>query len=335
MNDMRITEPLIDTLGRIHTNLRISVTDRCNLRCFYCMPETVHFLPRAEILTYEEIERLVRVVAQMGVNKLRVTGGEPLVRAELPRLIEMLAAVPGIRDIALTTNGILLAEQAQALKDAGLGRLNISLDGLSEETFRKISRREGLDRVLDGIFAAKRAGFKRIRLNAVAIRGITEAEVVPLGRFARQHRMEMRFIEFMPLDAENNWQTEQVLSGNEIREILEAEFGPLIPLARDDPSQTAVDYQFADGIGRMGFINPVTQPFCINCNRLRITAEGKIRDCLFSTEEWDVRELLRGGRTDDQIAETVRRAVHAKKAGHGIDTDEFIKPERAMYQIGG
>ena len=332
---MGITGPLIDTFGRIHTNLRISVTDRCNIRCFYCMPETVRFLPRAEILTYEEIERLVRVVAQMGVNKLRITGGEPLVRAELPRLIEMLAVVPGIRDIALTTNGILLAGQAQALKDAGLGRLNISLDGLSEETFRKISRREGLDRVLDGIFAAKRAGFDKIRLNAVAIRGITEAEVVPLGRFARQHGMEMRFIEFMPLDAENNWQTEQVLSGKEIREILEAEFGPLIPLDRDDPSQTAVDYQFADSIGRMGFINPVTQPFCGNCNRLRITAEGTIRNCLFSTEESDVRELLRGGGTDDQIAETVRRAVHAKKPGHGIDTDEFIKPDRAMYQIGG
>ena len=332
---MGITEPLIDTFGRIHTNLRISVTDRCNIRCFYCMPETVRFLPRAEILTYEEIERLVRVVAQMGVNKLRVTGGEPLVRAELPRLIEMLASVPGIRDIALTTNGTLLAEQAQALKDAGLGRLNISLDGLSEETFRKISRREGVDLVLDGIFAAKRAGFERIRLNAVAIRGITEAEVVPLGRFARQHRMEMRFIEFMPLDGENNWQIEQVLSGTEIREILEAEFGPLIPLARTDPSQTAVDYQFADGIGRIGFINPITQPFCGNCNRLRITAEGKIRNCLFSMKDWDVRELLRGGCADDQIAETVRRAVHAKKPGHGIDTDEFIKPERAMYQIGG
>ena len=332
---MDITEPLIDTFGRIHTSLRISVTDRCNIRCFYCMPETVRFLPRAEILTYEEIERFVRVVAQMGVNKLRVTGGEPLVRAELPRLIEMLAAVPGIRDIALTTNGILLAGQAQALKDAGLGRLNISLDGLSEETFRKISRREGLDRVLNGIFAAKRAGFEKIRLNAVAIRGITEAEVVPLGRFARQHRMEMRFIEFMPLDAENNWQTEQVLSGQEIREMLEAEFGPLIPLARDDPSQTAVDYQFADGIGRMGFIDPVTQPFCGNCNRLRITAEGKIRNCLFSMEEWDLREQLRGGRRDDQIAETVRRSVHAKKPGHGIDTDAFIRPKRAMYQIGG
>jgi len=332
---MDITEPLIDTFGRIHTNLRISVTDRCNIRCFYCMPETVRFLPRAEILTYEEIEHVVRVVAQMGVNKLRVTGGEPLVRAELPRLIQKLTAVPGIRDIALTTNGILLVDQAKALKDAGLSRLNISLDGLSEETFRKISRREGLDRVLDGIFAATRAGFEKIRLNAVAIRGITEAEVVPLGRFARQHRMEMRFIEFMPLDAENNWRTEQVLSGKEIRDILEAKFGPLIPLARDDPSQTAVDYQFADGSGRIGFINPVTQPFCGNCNRLRITAEGKIRNCLFSTEEWDVRELLRGAGTDDQIAQTVRRAVHAKKSGHGIDTDDFIKPERAMYQIGG
>jgi cyclic pyranopterin phosphate synthase len=247
----------------------------------------------------------------------------------------MLVSVPGVRDIALTTNGILLAEQAQALKDAGLVRLNISLDGLSEETFRKISRREGLDRVLDGIFAAQRAGFERIRLNTVAICGITEAEVLPLGRFARQHRMELRFIEFMPLDAENNWRTEQVLSGDEIRGILEAEFGPLIPLERDEPSQTAVDHQFADGIGRIGFINPVTRPFCGNCNRLRITAEGKIRNCLFSTEEWDVRELLRGGGTDDQIAQTVRRAVHAKKPGHGIDTDDFIKPERAMYQIGG
>jgi cyclic pyranopterin phosphate synthase len=229
----------------------------------------------------------------------------------------------------------LLAEQAQALKDAGLDRLNISLDGLSGETFRKISRREGLDRVLDGIFAAKRAGFEKIRLNAVAIRGITEAEVVPLGRFARQHQMEMRFIEFMPLDAENNWQTEQVLSGEAIREILEAEFGPLTPLARDDPSQTSVDCQFADGIGRIGFITPVTQPFCGNCNRLRITAEGKIRNCLFSTEEWDVRALLRGGGTVEQIAQTVRRAVRAKQPGHGINTDDFIKPERAMYQIGG
>src|SRR5256714_41981 len=211
-------ERLIDTLGRVHTNLRISVTDRCNIRCFYCMPdENVRFLPRREILTFEEIERFVRVVAPLGVNKLRLTGGEPLVRADLPRLVERLARIEGIRDIALTTNGILLEEHAQSLKDAGLSRINISLDALSEETFRRIARRDGLDRVLAGIHAAKRAGFKKIRLNAVAIKGITEPEVVPLANFARDNGMEMRFIEFMPLDAENHWQHEQVLTGEEIR----------------------------------------------------------------------------------------------------------------------
>lgn len=333
--NMRNHKPLIDSFGRVHTSLRISVTDRCNIRCFYCMPETARFLPHAEVLTYEEIVRFARIVAQMGVNKLRLTGGEPLVRADLPRLIKMLSAVPGIRDIALTTNGILLNEHAQGLKDAGLQRLNISLDGLSEETFHSISRRKGLDRVLNGIFAARRAGFEVIRLNAVAIRGITEAEIVPLGRFAREHGMEMRFIEFMPLDAEGNWQTEKVLSGKEIRGTLEAEFGALIPIQRHDPSQTAVDYEFADGPGRIGFINPVSQPFCHNCNRLRITAEGKIRNCLFSTHEWDVRDFLRDGASDEEIANVVRAAVHAKKAGHGIDSDQFVKPERAMYQIGG
>ena len=332
---MRNHKPLIDSFGRVHTSLRISVTDRCNIRCFYCMPETAHFLPHAEVLTYDEIVRFARIVAQMGVKKLRLTGGEPLVRAELPRLIKMLSAVPGIRDIALTTNGILLNEHAQELKDAGLQRLNISLDGLSEETFHSISRRKGLDRVLNGIFAARRAGFEGIRLNAVAIRGITEAEIIPLGRFAREHGMEMRFIEFMPLDAEGNWQTEKVLSGEEIRGTLEAEFGALIAIQRHDPSQTAVDYKFADGPGRIGFINPVSQPFCHNCNRLRITAEGKIRNCLFSTHEWDVREFLRDGASDEDIANVVRAAVHAKKAGHGIDSDQFVKPERAMYQIGG
>src|SRR4029079_6936228 len=203
---MTIPEPLIDKLGRVHTNLRVSVTDRCNIRCFYCMPdENVRFLARRDILTFEEIERFVRVVAPLGVNKLRLTGGEPLVRAELPRLVERLAAIEGIYDIALTTNGILLEEQAQTLKDAGLTRINISLDALTEETFRRIARRDGLDRVLAGIAAAKRVGFQQIRLNAVAIKGITEPEIVPLVRFAREQGLEMRFIEFMPLDAENNW----------------------------------------------------------------------------------------------------------------------------------
>jgi len=328
--------PLLDTFGRRHNNLRISVTDRCNIRCFYCMPaENVRFAPRSEILTFEEIERFVRVVARLGVNKLRLTGGEPLVRADMPRLVAMLAAVPGIDDIAMTTNGILLAEHAQALKDAGLDRLNISLDALNPETFKQITRREGFERVLEGIFAAQRAGFSKIKLNAVAIRGITEEEVVPFGHFARRHDLEVRFIEFMPLDADDAWQNDQVLPGEQIRAILEAEIGPLEPLPRDDPSQPATDYIFADGRGRIGFINPVTQPFCHECNRLRITAEGKVRNCLFSTVEWDARAILRGGGSDEELADLVRDCVRAKKAGHGINSDEFVRPERAMYQIGG
>ena len=327
---------LIDTLGRIHTNLRISVTDRCNIRCFYCMPdENVRFRPRHEILTFEEIERFARVSASLGVNKLRLTGGEPLVRADLHKLVRQLAVIPGIRDIALTTNGILLEEQAQALKDAGLLRINISLDALTEETFRRIARRDGLDRVLAGIHAARRVGFERIRLNAVAIKGITEPEIVPLARFAREQGMEMRFIEFMPLDAEQHWEHDQVLSGEEIRSQIEEAIGPLEPATRPDPSQPATDFRFTDGSGTIGFINPVSQPFCEDCNRLRITAEGQIRNCLFSTVEWDARSLLRGGGTDQELAELIRDCVRAKKPGHGIDSSDFVRPERAMYQIGG
>jgi cyclic pyranopterin phosphate synthase len=327
---------LIDSFGRLHTNLRISVTDRCNIRCFYCMPsENVRFMPRRELLSFEEITRFVRIAADLGVKKVRLTGGEPLVRQDLHKLVEALAAIDGIDDIALTTNGILLAEQAQVLKDAGLHRINISLDSLDPETFRTISRRDGLDRVLKGIFAAKHSGFARIRLNAVAIRGLTEADVVPLGNFAREHDMEMRFIEFMPLDADGQWQYDQVLSGDEIRLMLEDAICPLEPLPVVDPSQPATDFRFTDGIGTIGFINPVTHPFCSSCNRLRLTAEGKVRNCLFSTVEWDARALLRGDASDPQIAELVSQCVGAKKAGHGIDTSEFVKPERAMYQIGG
>lgn len=333
MNDLG---PLIDSFGRVHTNLRISVTDRCNIRCFYCMPdENVRFKPRSELLTFEEIERVAQIVARLGITKLRLTGGEPLVRAELPSLVARLVAIPGIRDVALTTNGILLAEQAAALRQAGLHRLNISLDTLSEEKFERISRRPGLDRVLAGIAAAQREGFRKIRLNAIAIRGITEEEVVPLGRFARERGMELRFIEFMPLDADNRWDTEQVLTGEEIRERLEAEFGELVAVERPDPSQPATDFAFAVGGGRIGFINPISQPFCGDCNRLRITAEGQIRNCLFSLVEWDARALLRDGASDDDVARLVRDCVRAKRAGHGIDSADFVKPERAMYQIGG
>jgi cyclic pyranopterin phosphate synthase len=333
---MTAMPPLVDSFGRAHTSLRLSVTDRCNIRCFYCMPaEDVRFKPRGELLSFEEIERFVRVAATLGIEKLRLTGGEPLVRHELHRLVEKLAGIPGIRDVALTTNGILLAEQAAALKNAGLLRVNISLDCLDPKTFLRISRREGLDQVLEGVFAAQRVGFRKIRLNAVAIRDLSEPEIVPLGRFAREHGLEMRFIEFMPLDADGHWDSEQVLSGARIREILEEGIGPLVALAVEDPSQPAADFVFADGLGRIGFINPVTQPFCHHCNRLRLTAEGQVRNCLFSIEEWDARAVLRGGGSDEALAELIRESVSAKRAGHGINSDEFVKPLRAMYQIGG
>lgn len=294
----------------------------------------VQFKPRSELLTFEEIERFVRVLADMGIDKLRLTGGEPLVRHGLPRLVAKLAAVPGIEDIAITTNGLLLSDQAPALRDAGLNRLNISLDTLDPVRFREISRRDGLERVLEGIATAQRVGFDKIKLNAVAIKGLTEPDVAPLGRFARERGLELRFIEYMPLDADGGWDNEQVLSGDEIMRMLAEEFGPLEPL-HGDPSQPATDYRFADGGGTVGFINPVTHPFCGDCNRLRLTAEGQVRNCLFSTVEWDARALLRGGGNDDELAELVRACVAAKKAGHGINSDDFIKPERAMFQIGG
>jgi GTP 3',8-cyclase len=335
MTNITDNSPLVDQLGRTHHSLRISVTDRCNIRCFYCMPnENIRFRPRDEILSFEEIVRFVRVVSQMGVRRLRLTGGEPLVRSDLPQLVEQLAALPQIDDLALTTNGILLAEQAEALRRAGLRRLNISLDTLSEEVFQKITRREGLDRVLAGIEAAIRVGFESIRLNAIAIRGLTEAEIVPLARFARERGLELRFIEYMPLDAEQHWQAADVLDGDSIRRIVEAEFGPLSPVAPPHPSQPAVDFAYADG-GRLGLIHPVSQPFCENCDRLRLTAEGQVRNCLFSTVEWDARAQLRGGGSDDEIAQLVRDCVWAKAPAHGIGSVDFVRPERAMYQIGG
>jgi cyclic pyranopterin phosphate synthase len=328
--------PLVDGFGRVHTDLRVSVTDRCNLRCTYCMPaEQVEFKPRSELLTFEEIERFVRVAARLGVNKLRLTGGDPLVRRELHVLVAKLAAIPGLADIALSTNGLLLAEQAQALKDAGLHRLNVSLDALDPEAFQQIARRDGLQRVLNGIFTAQQVGFDRIKLNAVAIRGITERQVVPLSRFAREHRLELRFIEFMPLDADAAWSNGQVLSGDEIRAQIEREVGPLECTTGGDPSQPATDYRFVDGGGSIGFINTVTQPFCDACNRLRLTAEGQIRNCLFSIEEWDARGLMRGGGSDEQLARLISSSVGAKKASHGINTADFHRPARAMFQIGG
>jgi cyclic pyranopterin phosphate synthase len=328
--------PLVDSHGRVHTSLRISITDRCNIRCFYCMPaENVKFRPREEILTYEEIERFVSVVARLGINRLRITGGEPLVRKNLAGLIERLSRIAGIDDIALTTNGVLLAEQAVALKKAGLHRLNISLDTLDDDVFFQLSRRHGIAQVIAGIHQARKLGFDKIRLNAIAIKSITEKDIVPLAAFARQYDLELRFIEFMPLDADDQWQRQQVLTGDEIKNILEASFCKLLPVARVDVSQPAVDFRFSDGQGRIGFINPLSQPFCHNCNRIRITAEGQLRNCLFSTTEWDARRLLRNEGTDDELETLIRSCVSGKNVAHGIDSDTFIRPQRAMYQIGG
>jgi GTP 3',8-cyclase len=328
--------PILDGFGRLHTNLRISVTDRCNIRCFYCMPaENVRFRPKHEILTFEEIVRFTRVAVDLGISKLRLTGGEPLVRHNLADLVAPLARMPGVEDVALTTNGILLREQAVALKQAGLHRLNISLDALTESLFEQIARRPGLDKVLDGIQAAIEAGFQRIRLNAVSIRGLTEGEIVPLAQFARQHGLELRFIEYMPLDADGQWRHDDVLSGDEVRAILNDAVGELQPVRDQDPNQPATDYEYRDGGGRVGFINSVTQPFCAACDRLRLTAEGQIRNCLFSTVEWDARQVMRSGGSDQKLAELLHACVAAKKVGHGIDTPDFVRPERAMYQIGG
>jgi cyclic pyranopterin phosphate synthase len=272
---------------------------------------------------------------KLGVRKLRLTGGEPLVRHGICRLVAMLAALDGIDDLAMTTNGVLLTQYAEDLKQAGLQRLNISLDTVSREKFREIARRDALPKVLEGIAAARHAGFKHIKLNAVAMRDQSEDDVVPLARFAREQGLELRFIEFMPLDGENRWQSGRVLPGDEILRLLTGGIGPLEPVVESDPGVPATQYRFVDGIGRVGIIASVSEPFCSRCGRLRLTAEGRLRNCLFSIEEWDVRELLRRGGSDEQLADLIRTAIGAKKAQHGADGGHFARPEKAMYQIGG
>jgi GTP 3',8-cyclase len=336
MIDASAPAPLIDSFGRVHTNLRISVTDRCNIRCFYCMPaEDVSFMDRHELLTFEEIERFVRVVVQLGVNKVRLTGGEPLVRRELHKLVAKIAPIPGIRDVGLTTNGILLADQAADLWNAGLRRLNVSLDALNPVKFKQITRRDGYEKVIEGIRVAQQIGFNPLKVNAVSVRGLTEDEIVPFGYFARETGVEMRFIEYMPLDADCAWQRDKVLFAHEIIEKLSEEIMPLIPCGRPDPGAPATEFVFADGVGRIGFIASVSQPFCMDCNRFRLTADGQLRNCLFSLEEADIRGLLRGNGTDAEIGDAVRRSIAGKKEGHEINTARFIQPTRPMYSIGG
>ncbi|MFM7684746.1 MAG: GTP 3',8-cyclase MoaA [Actinomycetota bacterium] len=324
---------LVDPFGRTIRDLRISVTDRCNFRCTYCMPEEgMQWLPRSEVLTFEEIERLARIFVQrFDVDGIRLTGGEPTVRAHLPVLVRKLAAL-GV-DLALTTNGATFANLAHELRDAGLRRVNISLDTLEREKFERMTRRDELPRVLEGIEAAKAAGFHPVKVNAVVERGVNDDEVVALARFGRERGVEVRFIEFMPLDATGHWMNDRVVGQDEIVAAIHEVF-PLeeVPARGAAPANT---WRYLDGAGTVGVLPSVTKPFCGDCDRVRLTADGQFRTCLFATTEFDFRRLMRDGATDDELAAEIQRAVGTKWAGHQINQVTFVRPRRTMSQIGG
>ncbi len=326
---------LQDGHGRLIGDLRVSVTDRCNFRCQYCMPaEGLPWLERSEVLTFEEIVRVVELCASMGVSDVRLTGGEPLVRRDFPKLAAMLAAIDGVRDLSVTTNGFLLERDATALVEAGVNRFNVSVDSLQRDRFYELTRRDALPQVLRGLEAlGQNPEAFPIKLNAVAIRDFTEDEALPFAEFARSHPYDVRFIEFMPLDADHAWTADQVLTGDEIRKAIEAVY-PLEPLPRE-PSATARVYRFADGAGTIGFINPVSEPFCGDCNRIRLTCDGRLRTCLFSLNETDLRTPLRDGADDDELERIIREAVWRKELKHHIGEPGFIQPARTMSAIGG
>ncbi len=323
---------LIDSHGRTVRDLRISVTDRCNFRCRYCMPaEGMTWVPREEILTFEEIVRFARVcVERFGFDGIRLTGGEPTVRAHLPHLIEQLAELG--TDLSMTTNGATLRLLAGDLVDAGLRRVNISLDSLHRDRFEKLTRRDDLDKVLDGIEAARQAGFDPVKINTVMMRGVNDDEIVDFARFGRERDVTVRFIEFMPLDAGGDWNEKLVVPADEIVERI-AEVFPIEAVTRG--SEPAERFRYLDGGGEIGVIASVTRPFCGNCDRVRLTAEGEFRTCLFALDEYDMRPLLRGGATDEALAEAVATAVGNKWAGHRIGEVNFIRPSKSMSQIGG
>ena len=326
---------LIDGMGRTIVNLRISVTDRCNFRCTYCMPaDNVEFMDRSNLLSFEEIQRVAQIVSRMGINRLRLTGGEPLMRKNLPVLIKMLNEVDGIDDIAMTTNAYFLKDQAQSLKDAGLKRLNVSLDALDPEKFRDVNRRDCLQSVLDGLDTARKVGFKSIKINAVAVRNFSETEIMSLIEMGRSDGFEVRFIEFMPLDSDKVWERDKVLFGHEIVNMIKDNY-ELVPIDNSLEIGPASEYNFADGKGKIGIITAVSNPFCDHCNRIRMTADGKLRTCLFSTKETNLKELIRSGATDETIIKTLKQAVLVKEPGHKINLDDFERPTRAMHAIGG
>ena len=327
-----VPRPLVDSYGRVHRDLRISVTDRCNFRCTYCMPEEgMKWLPREEVLTFEELERVARLLVERhGITSIRLTGGEPTVRAHLPVLVSKLAALPV--DLALTTNGATLRTVAGALADAGLRRVNVSLDSLRPERFTELTRRDELYNVLDGIDAAVEAGLTPVKVNVVIVRGVNDDEIVDLARFGRERGITVRFIEFMPLDGGDAWHNDQVVPQTEIVECIEAVF-PLEAVPRG--SEPAERFRYTDGGGEVGVIPSVTRPFCAQCDRIRLTADGQLRNCLFSLEDHDLRGLLRSGASDDDVSDAIEACVGAKWAGHAINQVQFVRPRRSMSQIGG
>ena len=330
-----MVEPLVDAHGRPITDLRVSVTDRCNFRCRYCMPaEGMPWLDRSELLSFEEIERLVGLLARLGITDVRLTGGEPLARREFPKLVSMLRRIDGIRDLSVTTNGYLLERDAAALVEAGIDRINVSIDSLARDRFHEITRRDALPQVLRGLEAI--AAFERVRpikVNAVAMRDFTEDEVFGFCELARSTDYQVRFIEFMPLDGDRAWSADQVLTGDELRARIETRHS-LEPLPRD-PHATARVYRFREGGGEIGFINPVSEPFCADCNRIRLTADGELRTCLFSIRETDLREPLRAGANDAELERIVRDAVWRKELKHRVNEPGFVAPPRTMSAIGG
>jgi cyclic pyranopterin phosphate synthase len=349
---------LADSHGRVMRDLRVSVTDRCNFRCLYCLPETEEaadfyrvksgalnhpapgrpiareWKPRSQILSFEEIERVVRLATGLGIQKVRVTGGEPLVRQGVETLVARLADIRGVTDLALTTNGFLFPQKAHALRQAGLQRVSFSLDSLDPANFKKITGRDGLRSVLASIDLAQELGLHPVKVNAVVIRGLNDHEIEALAGFARQKQVSFRFIEFMPLDSGRAWQKELVLPGREILQRLQARFD-LRPVHSSNPSETAKRWSFADGRGEIGIIAPVSEPFCGHCNRLRLTADGKIRTCLFSLTEPDLKPLLRGGASDETLRQRLQEIVWHKEERHHIGEPDFVQPERTMSCIGG
>jgi cyclic pyranopterin phosphate synthase len=329
---------LVDGFGRVVRDLRISVTDRCNFRCVYCMPaEGLVWVPREDVLSFEEMTRVARIcVERFGVETIRITGGEPTVRAHLPRLISMLSALrtPGgeLVEVAMTTNGATLRLLADELRDAGLHRLNVSCDSLRADRFALMTRRDRLDQVLDGIDCAVQAGFASVKVNAVMIRGVNDDEVLEFARFGRERGVQPRFIEFMPLDADGTWSMDKVVPSDEIIATIHSAF-PLEPVQHGP--EPAARWKYADGAGEVGVIASVTKPFCSSCDRIRLTAEGQLRTCLFAMSESDLRGPLRSGADDDELARILIEAVAGKWAGHHIGRVDFVRPTRSMSQIGG